>query len=258
MVFCFASSPSLTVTVLGVTTARSMPERLMSVPRLAERSAPPNAEADLVERAGDVGRGDPVAVALPVDFTSRGRPYFTAMRGAVGDRGGGARGDDVVVADARCPSASSTSRDVVAEGADLLGLAVDREGDGLAHRGVADAGGGDGQDDGADQDGERRPCSWSVVRLCSARFSNGRALRAAGATALAAAGRARNATALGDVPVGSSGCAHRAPWLSPENFPAPGQQAHDHTEAVSSGQISCQHMYRLRCSWGQITRCGVA
>ena len=194
------------------------------------------AEADLVERGGHVGGGHPVAVALPVDLDVEGAAVLHGDGGAVGDRRGGAGGDDVVVPDGDVLGLQHVA-DVVAEGADLLGLAVDRQGDGLAHRGVADAGGGDRQDDGADQDGERGP---APAQVCDC------ALHAAPMIGLSGprerqrdvGGRTRPPQRSG--PRRSpdrrlSGCTHRALWLSPENFPAPGQQAHDHTEARSAG-----------------------
>ena len=165
-----------------------MPRAVDAAPRLADRSAPAKRRPIWSRARGDVGRGHPVAVwCLPSTLSSSGRPKRTAiwLPSVTASRRPGRprRGAPSVM-----PWASRTSPTVSPKARHLLGLAVEREGHGLAHRGVADAGAGDGQHDRADEaDRGRRLCSGesSVTVLLTRTILRTSCFPGLGATALA-------------------------------------------------------------------------
>ena len=153
---CFStfSLATLSATFLGVVSERDMPERSMSALRLTESAAPPKRTPTCWRALETL-----VAVVHTVRFSpsmlrASGRPMRTAMREPSLDRGVDAR-DDGVVGGGLDALACQHLTDVVAEGADLGCLAVDRHGHGPAHGRVGRCGADQCKHDRCDQAAEQ-------------------------------------------------------------------------------------------------------
>ncbi len=113
------------------------------------------AQAELVQRTVDVLGGHPVGAVLAVHGQLQRPAVADRDAGLVVDRRVQPRRDHVVLVDGDALAGEHVT-DGPAEGADLAGLPVDRDGHGLAHRGVPGGGGdqrdGDSCDEG-DEDG---------------------------------------------------------------------------------------------------------
>ena len=147
--------PTLRLTSLGVVISSAMPERSMSAPRLTE-----SAELPMRSPSWSSALATVVAVVQRVRFlspsmlSSSGRPRRTAIR-EPSLTGESTLGHDRVVLAGLDALRRQHVADVVAEGADLGLVAVDRQRDRAAERHVGGRGAAEGDHDRADEAAEK-------------------------------------------------------------------------------------------------------
>ena len=152
VVSTFFSLPPLSmVTVFAVLTVRFRPSRPIPALRLVDRSAPLVSSRRLCSAWSTVVAVVQNDFCLPVDLDRDLAAVLHGDLGAVADRGVEGGDDDVLGAD-RDALAGEHVADRPAHGGDLLGLAVDGQGDVVVQRRVGEGRAGHGEGRGPSSD----------------------------------------------------------------------------------------------------------